>query len=245
MRFFFRVEYNGACYSGWQSQLDAVSIQSTLEKAFSTVVRKACRVVGAGRTDAGVHARGQGAHIELPENTDVDQCIRSVNSLLPRDIAVYNMVAVDDTFHARYSAIKRLYTYRITLRKRPLSAHQSWYMPYDVDWSRVQQEASSLVGKNDFSAFCSSGHSHNTMDCTVYRAGIDFEEKLIIFTIEANRFLYKMVRSLVGTMIDIGRGKKQYSVGEILNSKDRNRAGETAPACGLVLENVFYPEEEL
>lgn len=242
MRCFFRVEYNGANYAGWQSQVDAVSVQSTLDKAFSTAVRQSCRVVGAGRTDAGVHARGQGAHIDLPENVDLTKCIRSVNALLPHDIAIYDLAKVCDDFHARYSAVRRLYKYRITTRKSPLVNHQCWHLPFRVDWQKIRKEASLLIGEYDFTAFCASGHTHNTMNCKVHQARFDMEEKYVVFTIEANRFLYKMVRSITGTLVDIGRGRIQESLSTIIGSRDRSRVGDTAPACGLVLENVFYPK---
>ncbi len=245
MRCFFRVEYDGSCYCGWQSQVKEISIQQKLEQAFSTVTQKKCSVVGAGRTDAGVHARAQGVHIDLPDSTDLYRCLLSVNSVLPRDIAIYNLVRTRDDFHARYSAVRRRYIYRITERKRPLQRSQSWFVSYTLDWERMCHEASTLVGRHDFTSFCASGHSNNTMDCTVYKAEFGAEDWYRTFTIEANRFLYKMVRSLVGTLVDMGRGQISDSLMDIINSRDRTTAGRTAPASGLVLEDVIYPEESI
>jgi tRNA pseudouridine38-40 synthase len=240
MRYFFRVEYDGTRYGGWQSQTNAGSVQETLGSAFSTVVREKCTITGAGRTDAGVHARAQGAHVDIESPLDIRKCELSVNAVLPDDISIYHLQPAPADFHARYSPVKRRYIYSMALRKRPLLIKKVWMIFYTVDWEKVAANAEALLGKHDFTAFCAKGSSAKTMTCTVVQAELAKAADGFSFTIEADRFLYKMVRTIMGTLIDIGRGKITDSMEAIINSKDRKRAGETAPACGLVLDYVEY-----
>jgi tRNA pseudouridine38-40 synthase len=240
MKYFFRVEYDGTAYGGWQRQKNAVSIQEALEKAFATAVRAPCRITGAGRTDAGVHARAQGAHVEIDSVIDLRETELSVNALLPPDIAVYRLQPVDNGFHARFSADSRRYCYSLCERKRPLLFKRVWMVFYTMDWKLMEAECAALIGMHDFSAFCASGSGARHARCTVMRAALAREGDLRIFSIEADRFVYMMVRSLIGTLVDIGRGHITAPLAEILSSRDRKRAGVTAPACGLVLDNVFY-----
>ena len=240
MRYFFRVEYDGTRYGGWQSQTNAPSIQETLAKAFSTVTREPCAITGAGRTDAGVHARAQAAHIDLCSPIDIRRCELSINALLPDDIALYHLQIAPEGFHARLSPALRRYVYSLSLRKKPLLYKKVWMVFFDVDWDKVQKEASCLEGEHDCSAFCAKGSGAKTMTCTIQRAELSKTADGYSFTIEANRFLYKMVRTIVGTLVDIGRGRIAESLASIKAAKDRLRAGETAPACGLVLDYVGY-----
>jgi tRNA pseudouridine38-40 synthase len=240
MKYFFRVEYDGTAYGGWQRQKNAPSIQAELEKAFATAVRAPCRVTGAGRTDAGVHARAQGAHVELDTAIGSRETELSVNALLPPDIAVYRLQPVGDDFHARFSAVSRRYCYFLCERKRPLLFKRVWMVFYKVDWKLVEAECAALLGTHDFTAFCASGSGARHARCTVTRAALAREGDLRVFSIEADRFVYMMVRSLIGTLVDIGRGHITAPLAEILSGRDRKRAGMTAPACGLVLDNVFY-----
>ena len=240
MKYFFRVEYDGTAYGGWQRQKNAVSIQAALEKAFATAVRAPCSITGAGRTDAGVHARAQGAHVELAAAIDTREAELSVNALLPPDIAVYRLQPVGDDFHARFSAVSRRYRYFLCERKRPLLFKRVWMVFYAVDWKRVEAECAALIGTHDFTAFCASGSSARHARCTVTRASLAREGDLRVFSIEADRYVYTMVRSLVGTLVDIGRGHITAPLAGIISGMDRKRAGVTAPACGLVLDNVFY-----
>lgn len=242
MRYFFRVEYDGAGYAGWQVQNDAVSIQSTLNNAFSTVTRTECSVFGAGRTDAGVHARGQGAHVDLAGDIDVYRLRRAVNGVLPKDIAVYDFRAVPDEFNARYSAVHRTYKYYLAGRKSPLHRTRAWWPGRRIEWERVRDALPALMGTHDFTAFCATGHSAKTMQCTVHLAELERHGDLVVFTIRANRFLYKMVRSIVGTLVGLGCGKIQSPLEEILRLQNRSLVGETAPPHGLVLEYVAYNE---
>ncbi|MCL2218364.1 MAG: tRNA pseudouridine(38-40) synthase TruA [Chitinispirillia bacterium] len=241
MRYFFRVEYDGTRFGGWQYQPNAISVQQLIDEALTVILRTPCGVTGAGRTDAGVHARGQGAHFDAPEEIDTERLTTSLNALLPYDIAVYGMTAVNPGFHARYSASSRMYKYYFADRKSPLSHKRAWAVYYPIDWNRVDNEIKCLSGPRDFTAFCSSGTDSKSMVCDISFADVSVHDNgARIFTIRANRFIYKMVRSLVGTLVDIGRGRLSDSLDLIINSKDRNKAGETAPACGLVLEWVDY-----
>ena len=240
MRYFFRVEYDGTQFGGWQCQTNAPSVQEALNKAFATITRQPCAVVGAGRTDAGVHARAQGAHVDVDGPLDIDKCELSVNAVLPRDIAIYHLQPVRPDFHARYSAKRRRYRYYMAGRKSPLLYKRVWMLFHRVDWDKVRGAVPSLLGKHDFGAFCASGSSAKTMTCTVVRSELSDTPEGHVFVIEADRFLYKMVRTIVGTLIDMGRGKILRPMDEIIAAGDRSLAGETAPACGLVLDNVEY-----
>jgi tRNA pseudouridine38-40 synthase len=236
------VEYDGTEYGGWQIQTNATSIQQTLSEAFTTVTRTPCAVTGAGRTDAGVHARAQGAHVDIGIPVDISKCGISVNAVLPPGICVYGMQRVDDSFHARYSAVQRRYRYFMADRKRPLLYKRVWMVFQKVDWDRVARNLPALLGKHDFNAFCASGTSTENTVCTVSEAALTQSDGLRIFTISADRFIYKMVRSIVGTLIDIGRGRLDTTIETIISGRDRRSAGETAPACGLVLDYVEYKD---
>jgi tRNA pseudouridine38-40 synthase len=244
MRYFFRVEYDGTRFCGWQNQPNGVSVQHLIEEALTVVLRTPCPIVGAGRTDAGVHARAQGAHFDAPEAVDTDRLTVSLNALLPPDIAVYGIVPARTGFHARYSAVSRRYIYYFSDRKSPLNYKRVWMVYYPVDWERVAAEARHITGRHDFKAFCASGADSDDMECEVSLAALSRVGGMRAFTIEADRFIYKMVRSLVGTLIDIGRGHLNATMDTIIASRDRGMAGETAPACGLVLERVGYPSED-
>lgn len=246
MRYFCRVEYDGTRFGGWQYQPNSVSVQQILEETLSVALRTACTVTAAGRTDAGVHARGQGIHFDVCEKIDTVSVEASLNGLLPPDIAVYGLKSVRDDFHARYSAVSRVYKYCITQKKTPLMLKRVWPVYYKIEWDKVEREIKSLMGVHDFTTFCSSGTDSKNMECNISAVSLSSNENGIkTFTIEANRFIYKMIRSLVGTLVDIGRGRITDSLQAVIASKDRNRAGATAPACGLTLEWVGYPPEDV
>ena len=245
MRYFCRVEYDGTRFSGWQYQPNSTSVQQILEETLSVVLRAPCTVTAAGRTDAGVHARGQGIHFDVCEEINIAAAEASLNGLLPPDIAVYGLKSVRDDFHARYSAVSRKYRYCISQKKSPLMLKRVWPVYCKIDWNRVEHELKSLTGVHNFTTFCSSNTDCKSMDCDISSASLSCNENGIkIFTIEANRFIYKMIRSLVGTLVDIGRGYITDPLHEIIASRDRNRAGATAPAYGLTLEWVSYPAED-
>jgi tRNA pseudouridine38-40 synthase len=244
MRYFCRVSYDGTPFCGWQRQNDGRSVQQCLEEAAATILRRPVAVTGAGRTDAGVHARAQGMHFDCPEIADTGRFTLSMNSLLPPEIAVYDVREVPASFHARFSAVRRSYRYTMCLRKTPLLAGRAWHVSYKVDWSRLADEAAALMGEHDFTTFCAAGCGSKTAICTVTAASIVPEGECMVFSIEANRFVYKMVRSIVGTLIDIGRGELRKPLSSLIAAKERTLAGTTAPPCGLVLDNVLYAEVE-
>ena len=242
MRYFFRVEYDGSNYNGWQRQETGVpSIQETLEKAISLITRQPCTVTGAGRTDTGVHARRQGAHTDLTLEIDERLCEKGINAVLPWDISIYNLRRVDDDFHARFSACERLYRYYISTRKAGLSYNRAWQLFQKVDWDRIREQMMHLPGKHDFKTFCATGSSNDNTVCTVRDVGLVNTGSQWVFSIAADRFVYRMVRSVVGTLVDIGAGRRGDTMDQIILAARRQTAGRTAPACGLYLENVIYP----
>lgn len=240
VRYFFRVEFDGSTFHGWQRQPDVESVQAVLEQALSTVLRTPISVVGAGRTDTGVHARRLGVHFDIDADIDTFTVMRALNGMLGPRVAVAQMQIVENDFHARFSAVGREYAYRIVTQSSPWWYGRVWHCRYDVDWERVEQGLIALVGGHDFSTFCAAGNSTGHNRCTVTTASLDRRSQPYVINLGANRFVYRMVRSLVGTLVDIGRGVCECSMAELLAACDRTRAGTTAPACGLTLENVFY-----
>ena len=244
MRWFCRVEYRGTDFAGWQMQRGGnESVQSAIERALATVLRSNIAIMGAGRTDAGVHGRAQGMHFDAPDSIDVLKRAKSINSVLPHGIVLYNFQQVDEDFHARYSARERRYVYTIARRKSPLRHGLSWRVDYTLDWDRMINEAKSILGKHDFTTFCASRTETVNMVCDVREARFEIFEDYATFTIAADRFIYKMVRSLVGTLVDMGRNEIALSMEELIAAKDRSKAGNTAPPEGLVLDFVAYDKE--
>lgn len=243
MRYFLRVEYDGTNFGGWQNQPNVISVQEVLENALSVALRKQVQITGAGRTDAGVHATAQAVHFDLDESIDIRKVQLSLNALLPREVAVYNLAMVESTFHARFSATARQYKYYFCLRKKPLLLKRVWMVYNRVDWDLVRKNSTDLLGKHDFTTFRASGAGSDNSVCTVKKVSFDEIGECLVFTIEADRFIYKMVRSIVGTLIDIGRGRLSSTMAEIIASRNRSCAGSTAPPFGLVLDRVTYPKE--
>ena len=233
MRFFAELSYLGTAYCGWQRQPDAPSVQGALENALSTILRTETLVTGAGRTDTGVHALHAVAHFDAASEPD----LRNLNALLPRDIAVHRLRCVHDNAHARFDAVEREYKYHIVTRKDPFRQQTAWLFTAPLDVNAMNAAASHLIGTHEFTTF-SKLHSGNKTDvCTVLTAQWDG----LIFTIRADRFLRNMVRSIVGTLVDVGRGKISVErFAEILTSRDRSLASSSAPAQGLFLTDIKY-----
>ncbi len=247
MRYFIELKYNGAAYFGWQRQRDVVTIQETIEKALSTLLRAPIEIVGAGRTDTGVNASYYVAHFDAPTEKEVDtqQLVYKLNVILPEDIAIMNVVRVADDAHARFDAQRRAYQYFIEPKKNPFTRHTSWQYYVDLDIDKMNQASALLVEHKDFTTFAKLNSNNKNNLCDLFYARWSREEGGVLkFEICANRFLRNMVRAIVGTLVDVGRGK--YTVeqfDEIVSSKNLARSSAGAPAQGLFLSSVTYPYE--
>ena len=237
------LEYDGTTYHGWQVQPNLPTIQGTIEAAIRKVAQHDVDVVGAGRTDAGVHALGQVAHFSTSSRLTAEEWHRALNGLLPADIAVLAVEQVPEMFHARFSAKSKLYRYQILTRvhRSALSRSKVLHYSYPLDLGSMQEAAHALVGTHDFSSFQGSPTDTDNPVCTIARLTIERFGDEIRFEVEANRFLKQMARNIVGTLLEVGRGKlKVGEAAEILAAKDRTKAGPTAPAHGLYLVRVDY-----
>lgn len=242
MRYFIELAYNGTHYHGWQRQPDVVSVQEVLEKTLSTFFRKEIVVVGAGRTDAGVHARQLFAHFDLDESIDAEKICYKLNSFLPKDISIHTISEVTEEAHARFHATSREYEYIITLRKDPFQQHLAHQINLMPDVAAMNQAAEILLQYSDFQCFSRSNTDVKTYLCKVTKAVWEIDNYELKFTITADRFLRNMVRAVVGTLLNVGFGKTSLTqVHEIIKSKDRSNAGASAPAHGLYLTKVCYP----
>ena len=241
MRYFIELAYKGTHYHGWQFQPNATSVQETLDKALSLILKKEIAIVGAGRTDAGVHAKQMFAHFDFDEVIDVPHVVRKLNSYLPKDIAIYTIHPVHDEAHARFDAKKRTYEYHIHTHKNAFESDDSWYHPYYLNVEKMNEACQLLFNYTDFECFSKVHTDVNTFNCTIFEAQWQKNNDTLIFTISADRFLRNMVRAIVGTMISIGMGKITIAdFIQIIESKDRNKAGFSVPAHGLYLTKVEY-----
>ncbi len=240
--------YQGTDYSGWQRQPNAPTIQQAVEDALSRVCARPVTVVAAGRTDAGVHARGQVAHADVITRLEPGELTRAVNALLPADVLVRRAGWVSEKFHARYDARRKTYVYLIhTGRQRPLFSRPFvWHCTRDLDLTAMDRAASALVGRRDFTSFAAAGGEVKSAVREVQAAEWHRDEAgRLVFTITANGFLRTMVRSIVGTLVQVGAGRfTPAEISDIVASRDRSRAGPTAPPQGLWLMNVNYQAGE-
>jgi tRNA pseudouridine38-40 synthase len=236
------IEYDGTDFVGWQRQTNGRSVQEEVERALQEITRNAVTLTGAGRTDAGVHARGQVANFLTGSALSANDFFRALNGMLPDDIAVTDVKAVPDDFSARYSARSRCYTYTIARRPSALMRRFSWQLSYEFDIPAMEQAAAIIRGTEDFQAFCKIQADVTHYRCMMEEASWRADDGgFLVFTISANRFLHGMVRAIVGTMVNVGRGYtplEEFSA--IILSHDRRRAGQAAPARGLCLERVIY-----
>ncbi len=236
------IEYDGTQYLGWQIQPKGSTLQGILEDRLLSLTGEKVHLIGSGRTDAGVHAMGQVAHFKTKSQLDVQTIQRALNSLLPSDIVIQEVEEMDEDFHARKQAKSKIYEYRILNRNIRSVFHRDyvWHIPQRLNLKEMKKVARSLVGEHDFSSFQSVGSPKRTAVRKVARA----EWKrgpggLLLFEIEANGFLKQMVRAIVGTLVEVGKGKMTLEeFQKILDSKDRKKAGPTAPAHGLFLKEV-------
>lgn len=243
------ISYDGTGYGGWQLQPNSISIQSLIQKALSTILKEEIHITGSGRTDAGVHALGQIAHFQTESPIQIRSLLYSLNGLLPQQIRILNLLLVADTFHARYNATGKIYHYHLHLNPilNPFTRLYSLKVNHKVDIDLLTKAISYFLGTKDFTAFTNEGHKGSAAKNairTLERIDICKEEGGIRLEFEADGFLYKMVRNITGTLLDICAGLIPLSDIEIIfQSKDRKKAGKTAPPHALFLMQVHYPKE--
>jgi tRNA pseudouridine38-40 synthase len=243
-RFFIEIKYDGTNYHGWQIQDNAISVQEEINKTFSTILQEKIEVVGAGRTDAGVHAQQLFAHFDIEKEFDIEKTLFKINKFLPQDISCSTITKVSDEAHARFAATARTYEYWITPNKNPFLHNKAYYMPYSLNLELMNVATKELLKHTDFSCFSRSNTDTFTNDCDITFANWEEKNDCFVFTITANRFLRNMVRAIVGTLLEIGQQKIEVAdLNNIIASKNRGKAGTSAPAHGLYLTHVKYPKE--
>jgi tRNA pseudouridine38-40 synthase len=242
-RYFIEISYNGTHYCGWQTQPNGITVQEVLDKNLSILLRTTIATVGAGRTDTGVHATQLFEHFNCDAIGNISKTINSLNRMLPHDIAVQNILPVAEEAHARFDAIERTYHYFVHNYKNPFLQNGSTLLYANVDVALMNQAAQLLLNYTDFTSFSKLHTEVKTNNCNVTKALWTLENNQLKFTITANRFLRNMVRAIVGTLLDVGKGKINVAQFEqILINKNRALASESAPAKGLYLVEIQYPE---
>ena len=237
------IEYDGTRYHGWQIQCRGETIQAVLEKAVSTFLKTPTRVTGSGRTDAGVHALAQVANFFSNEIHDAHRIRRALNALTPHDIAIKEVEIAADSFDARRDGRSRVYEYHILNRPTasPFYLNRAWHLHEPLDVEAMRAAIPCLIGEHDFTSFRAAGCEAAHPVREVYRTFLEQRGELLVYTIEATAFLRHMVRNIVGTLVEVGRGlRTPESFSELLEARDRTKAGRTAPACGLYLVKVKY-----
>ena len=251
-RYFITLSYDGTAYHGWQIQPNGISVQEVLEHSLSTILRETIAVTGAGRTDAGVHARMMVAHFDTEQSFDCEQLVYKVNRLLPRDVSVSKIEPVTEDLHARFSAASRTYHYYVDTGKQPFSRQYSCELRYALDFDNMNEAAAYLIGEKDFKCFCKTGADVKTTICNLTEARwVPANEEFALpidntvtnwcFVITANRFLRNMVRAVVGTLVEVGRGRLSLDdFKKIVDGGTRSDAGESMPGNALFLWEVKY-----
>lgn len=243
-RYFIHLAYDGSNYKGWQIQPNGITVQETLTLALKTILRQDIAVVGAGRTDTGVHARNFYAHLDLElslSSEETAQLVYKLNRFLPTDITIYDFFRVAPDLHARFSPISRTYTYFISQNRDPFIREYAWYRFGTFDVEAMNSAAETLLEITDFTSFSKLHTKTKTNNCKVSHAKWQQTDSGLVFTITADRFLRNMVRAVVGTLVDVGLGKISLDdFIQIIHSKDRCSAGESVPAHGLFLHEVCY-----
>ena len=244
MRYFIEIAYNGKNYFGWQRQPEQISVQQVLEETLSTMLRKEIKIIGAGRTDTGVHAKQLFAHFDFDSIENKDEFFFRINSFLPKDISIKNIFEVKDDAHARFDAVEREYEYIISFEKDPFSEEFAYQINHKPNVELMNEAAKMLLAHKNFQCFSRSKTDVKTYNCTIVKAFWEAKNNTLIFTIAADRFLRNMVRAIVGTLLEVGFGKVSLEkFQKILESKSREEAGASAPAHGLYLTKVAYPKE--
>ncbi len=249
MRFFIELAYKGTRYHGWQIQPHSTSVQGVIQDALQTLTRCDIKLTGAGRTDAGVHASQMYAHFDMEDAWEGGEreMLRRLNAFLPDDIVIYDLFEVSPDAHARYDALERSYEYRIQPGKNPFNKEFTWQIYSSFpDLEPMNRAAELLLQEDDFKAFSRTGTDVHTYICDVRKAEWGRRGDLLIFHISADRFLRNMVRAVVGTLVDVGRGRMSIEeFRDVIHSRDRSRAGASAPAQGLFLTGVQYDFEAI
>ena len=236
------IEYDGTDYSGWQIQQNGRTVQGKIENGLETILGSKTALIGAGRTDRGVHALAQSANFKIENSMPPDKIRSSLNGVLPRDIRILNAMYVDDNFDSRRDASARQYLYKMVKRETALDRLYALKVVKNLNYQEMDSAAELVRTKTDFNSFCKASSETENRKCKVSKSEWHDNGDFLYYTIRADRFLHHMVRSLVGTMIEIGRGKLNIDDLEgIFAESDRRAAGPTAPAHGLYLERVFYP----
>lgn len=237
------ISYDGSAYHGWQVQKNAVTVQQVFQKAAVKLFCEKTDIKGCSRTDSGVHANMYCVSLKTQKNIPCENIITGLNTYLPKDIAVTGCIEVADDFHARYSVKSKEYVYRIynSQIRNPFLKNYALHYRYPIDAQYLNEEAQAFLGSHDFSGFCSAKSDVEDTVRTVYSFSVTRNGDEVIFSVEADGFLYNMVRIMVGTLLFVNEGKiKQGELADVIKSKDRKRAGKTAPAHGLYLNNVKY-----
>ncbi|MBI4532058.1 MAG: tRNA pseudouridine(38-40) synthase TruA [Candidatus Latescibacteria bacterium] len=235
------IEYDGTCFHGWQWQPALRTVQGTIETALRQLLQERVTLIGAGRTDAGVHAVRQVANVHISNRLSTNIIQRGLNALTPDDIVIHGVDEVPSSFHARFDAKKRVYRYQIATAQRAIGRTYQWYVPCRFLLHRMQEAVTCLVGRHDFSAFALTGGGERSRTCTVFACEWSEQEDEVVFDMTADRFLRGMVRTIVGTSVEIGRGRWPVErMQEAVQSVDSPCTGPTAPAHGLCLMDVVY-----
>ncbi|MCQ2311397.1 MAG: tRNA pseudouridine(38-40) synthase TruA [Paludibacteraceae bacterium] len=243
MRYFVRFTYNGTSFHGSQTQPNGITVQETLEQAFSTILRRPVALTFAGRTDAGVHALEMYAHFDIDLSLNSKLLNSKLNSLLPSSIAVCDIVPVSDDAHARFSALARTYIYKVTEFKDPFNLHLATQVAPDLDYDLMNEAAQALLGTHDFASFCKVHTDVKTTFCTVTEAYWSVNSQSSIFTITADRFLRNMVRAIVGTLFEVGRHRMTVDdFKAVISAHNRCAAGQSALPDGLYIAHIEYPQ---
>ncbi len=242
MRYFVAFSYFGQAYRGWQRQPNASTVQQLMEESLSTLLKSPISLAGAGRTDAGVHAKNMYAHFDFHEINNLTDLTYKLNAFLPEDIAIQKISVVPEDAHARFNAVERTYEYWIALEKNPFYKDTAHFIKYRLDIPAMNKAAGILLEYDDFECFSKSNTGVKTNLCKIKSATWNLIGDKLVFTITADRFLRNMVRAIVGTLLDVGLGKSSLEdVKTIIKSKDRSTAGASVPAKGLYLTKVLYP----
>lgn len=236
-----KIEYDGTNYVGWQIQPNGRSVQMEIENCLKKILQEEVTLIGAGRTDSGVHAKGQVANFRLDKDIDLSKLHAGLNALLPEDIKIVSIQEVPMDFHSRYSARSRKYSYYIATKPTAIFRNFSWFVKYELNYESLKKCSEIILGIHNFEGFCKLDESNKHYQSNVIISKWSFKRNFLRYEIEANRFLYGMVRGLVGTMVDVARSHITIQdFISILETKDRSKAGQLAPAKGLFLENINY-----